>query len=255
MTELKSRADQWLVSNGLAPSRAEASRLIKAGAVSHCVAGRWQPVPKPSFVLAAQAQVRLDEGNQNPYVSRGAFKLADIVTANAVDCKDIIVLDVGQSTGGFTDYVLQRGAAKVVGLEVGHDQLAPKLRQDERVVCLEGVNARDLSGVDLSRYAPQGFDLVVMDVSFISQTLILPNLPALMRPGGWLLSLVKPQFEVGKDGVGKGGIVRDESLFDDVRNKIQQCVQGLGLTIQDYRPSPIAGGDGNQEFLLAALKL
>ncbi len=255
MTELKTRADQWLVNNNLASSRAEAARLIKSGAVSLRLAGQWRTVSKPSALLLASAEVQVAEEAKNPYVSRGAYKLADITLANSVVCNDITALDVGQSTGGFTDFLLQQGAAKVVGLEVGHDQLAAKLRQDPRVVCLEGVNARDLSAVDLKQYAPGGFDLVVMDVSFISQRLILPNLPALMRPGGWLLSLVKPQFEVGKEGVGKGGIVRDEALFDDVRDKIVQCTTDLGLTVKDYRPSPITGGDGNREFLMAALKL
>ncbi|BFM09565.1 TlyA family RNA methyltransferase [Halioxenophilus aromaticivorans] len=255
MTELKSRADQWLVNHGLASSRAEAARLIKAGAVTQQVAGQWQTVAKPSVALLATARVQVADGALNPYVSRGAFKLAEIASANSVSCSNVTALDVGQSTGGFTDFLLQQGAAKVVGLEVGRDQLAPKLRQDPRVVCLEGVNARDLSGIDLAQHAPQGFDVIVMDVSFISQTLILPNLPALMRPGGWLLSLVKPQFEVGKEGVGKGGLVRDEALFEQVRQSIEACVEGLGLRVKDYRPSPITGGDGNREFLLAALKL
>lgn len=254
MTEYKSRADQWLLNAGLVTSRAQATRLIKAGAVSYCVAGVWRTLDKPSQALAENAQVTIDPAAQNPYASRGAYKLAEIIAAIGLDCSDIIALDVGQSTGGFTDFLLRHGAKRVVGLEVGRDQLVARLRQDPRVVCLEGVNGRDLSGVDLHQYAPAGFDLVVMDVSFISQTLILPNLPALLRPGGWLLSLVKPQFEVGPQGVGKGGVVRDESLFDDVRLRIEACLATMGMELQDYRPSPITGGDGNREFLLAALK-
>lgn len=254
MTESKSRADQWLVNAGLASSRAEAARLIKSGAVSVCSAGSWRRVAKPSQPLVLDAEVKVDRSAQNPYASRGALKLADIITNADINCRDITALDVGQSTGGFTDYLLQQGAVKVVGLEVGRDQLLPRLRQDPRVVCLEGVNARDLSGVDLAAHAPSGFDVIVMDVSFISQTLILPNLPALLRPGGWLLSLVKPQFEVGREGVGKGGLVRDVGLYDQVQQKITSCVTNLGLTVCHYRPSPITGGDGNREFLLAAQK-
>jgi len=254
MTTFKIRADQWLVNAGLASSRAQAARLIKAGAISVRINKRWQPVDKPSAPLSPDAEIEVQAGSEGQYVSRGALKLEEALRAIDLDCADINALDVGQSTGGFTDFLLQSGAARVVGVDVGHEQLAERLRTDPRVVCLEGINARSLDEVDLLQYAPAGFDLIVMDVSFISQTLIVPNLPPLMRPGGWLVSLVKPQFEVGRDGVGKGGLVRDETLFPLVQTKIEACVVEHGLVVERYIPSPITGGDGNREFLLAAQK-
>jgi 23S rRNA (cytidine1920-2'-O)/16S rRNA (cytidine1409-2'-O)-methyltransferase len=165
----------------------------------------------------------------------------------------ITALDVGQSTGGFTDCLLQHGAARVVGIEVGHDQLHPRLRQDPRVICLEGYNARALEP-SLRDHTPEalGFELAVMDVSFISQTLILPSLAPLLRPEGLLITLVKPQFEAGPEHIGKGGLVRDSAIYERIRQKIEACCRDNNLLPCWWSESPITGGDGNREFLLAA---
>ncbi len=246
------RADQLLVEQNLAASRAQASRLIKADAVQVQQAGQWQLVQKPSQPLFADSVLRVLDNTETQYVSRGGHKLARALDASNTIVDGCTALDVGQSTGGFTDCLLSRGARQVVGVDVGRDQLAERLRLDARVVCLEGINARNLPSEQLLAYAPGGFDLAVMDVSFISQTLILPNLPDLLKPGGVLLSLVKPQFEVGKDNIGKGGLVRDERLYPAVQDKIVRCLQSLDFTVQHYLPSPIEGGDGNREFLVVA---
>ena len=161
---------------------------------------------------------------------------------------------MGQSTGGFTDCLLQSGIQQVVGIEVGHDQLAPRLREDSRVICLEGYNARELKPELLDYTGGTGFDLAVMDVSFISQTLILDSLASLLRKNGLLITLVKPQFEVGPSHVGKGGIVRDSSLYPKVRQRIEHQLSDLGFEPIDFRESPVLGGDGNREFVLVARK-
>jgi 23S rRNA (cytidine1920-2'-O)/16S rRNA (cytidine1409-2'-O)-methyltransferase len=162
-----------------------------------------------------------------------------------------VCLDVGQSTGGFTDCLLQNGARHVVGVDVGHGQLHSQLRADPAVTAIEGVNCRALSAADLGKALPEGgFELIVGDVSFISLTLILPQLPALLAADGDLLLLVKPQFEVGPDNIGKGGIVRDPTLYHDVEHKFRECAKTLGLTVRAWLDSPITGGDGNREFFI-----
>jgi 23S rRNA (cytidine1920-2'-O)/16S rRNA (cytidine1409-2'-O)-methyltransferase len=247
------RADQLLVAQGLANTRSQATRLIKEGAVYALIDGHQRPITKPSMKLDDSTQLQVTDQNCLRYVSRGALKLEKALTL-LPSVKGQTALDVGQSTGGFTDCLLQAGAAKVVGVDVGHDQLAKSLLADDRVICLEGINARDLPAEQLLEYSPQGYDLAVMDVSFISQTLILPGLVTLIKPGGWLVSLVKPQFEVGRDGVGKGGIVRDASLYALVKKNLTGQLQQLGLTTQHFIDSPITGGDGNREFLMLAHK-
>ncbi len=254
MNEKRQRADQLLVSQQLAGSRAQAARLIKAGLVSVAQGGLWLAVEKPSQPLAGDAVLRVAENEASRFVSRGALKLAHALQSAQVEVTGLTALDVGQSTGGFTDCLLQAGAVHVVGVDVGHDQLAAKLRADPRVTCLEGINARQLPAASLLELCPGGYDLIVMDVSFISQTLILPNLPALLRPGGYLISLVKPQFEVGREHVGKGGLVRDAALYPQLQAKIETLVVELGLAVRFFLPSPITGGDGNREFLLLAQK-
>ncbi|WNZ57552.1 TlyA family RNA methyltransferase [Microbulbifer sp. MKSA007] len=163
-------------------------------------------------------------------------------------------LDVGCSTGGFSDCLLQRGAASVVGVDVGRDQLAQKLLDDPRMYLFEGVNARHLEASQIAPHGDAGFDAIVMDVSFISQALILPQLPALLKPSGQLLSLVKPQFEVGPEGIGKGGLVRDAKYYPEVHERITALCEDLGLEVKEYIDSPIKGGDGNREFLLWATR-
>jgi len=166
---------------------------------------------------------------------------------------DMHALDVGISTGGFTDCLLQAGATRVVGVDVGHGQLAARLQDDPRVLLREGINARQLDAAELLPLNDgQPFDLAVMDVSFISQTLVLPVLAPLLKPGGLLLSLVKPQFEVGREGISKGGIVRDPALYAGVQERVTATAREAGFTPLDWFDSPIAGGDGNREFFLYA---
>lgn len=249
------RADILLVEQRLSESRAQAQKQIAAGKVQYFDGGNWLPVTKSSLKLPADTRFQIHADEADRYVSRGALKLLGALRETGLNVSGMTALDIGQSTGGFTDCLLQAGAAKVVGVDVGHDQLAKRLREDERVVCLEGINARDLP-VDqlLPCSGGQGFDLAVMDVSFISQTLILPGLARVIKPGGYLISLVKPQFEVGKEGVGKGGIVRDQRLYQQVAEKITRACKAQHLSVTTYLESPITGGDGNREFLLFAVK-
>ncbi|GGO87325.1 TlyA family rRNA (cytidine-2'-O)-methyltransferase [Marinobacterium nitratireducens] len=250
------RLDMLLVDRGDASSRTHAQRLIKDGRVKARIGATWQAITKPGLKLAADTPLEVTPDPQDRFVSRGALKLQGALERCRIEVRDRVAIDVGQSTGGFTDCLLQAGAARVVGIEVGHDQLDARLRQDPRVLCYEGMNARELPAGELLAHCRDdlGFDLAVMDVSFISQTKILPSLAPLIRPGGLLVSLVKPQFEVGPGGIGKGGIVRDESLYAQVERDIRDCCEALGLRVRDYFPSPIKGGDGNTEFLLQAEK-
>jgi 23S rRNA (cytidine1920-2'-O)/16S rRNA (cytidine1409-2'-O)-methyltransferase len=242
------RADALLVERSLAPSRAAARRLIEAGRVfADDVAVSKAALELPPTVVLRIAEDPNDR--HDLYVSRGGVKLAGALAHSGLDVRGRICFDVGQSTGGFTDCLLQHGAAQVVGVDVGHGQLHPKLAADPRVRCLEGINAREL---EESALAGRQFDLIVGDVSFISLTLILPRLPALLAPAGDLLLLVKPQFEVGPQGVGKGGIVRDTSLYATVEAKLRACCAENGLAVIAWFDSPITGTDGNHEFFLHA---
>ncbi len=249
----EARIDVLLVEKKLAPSRTHAQRIIAARQVSYRQGGVWIDAVKPSLKLPRETEFAVKKGDLDRYVSRGALKLAGAISTTGLNVTGMTALDVGQSTGGFTDCLLQRGAAKVVGVDVGRDQLAAQLREDPRVICLEGINARALpADLLLSHTAGRGYDLAVMDVSFISQQKILPSLVPLLKPDGVLISLVKPQFEVGKKGVGKGGLVRDRRLYRDVEVNIRACCQRLGLDVVDYFQSPLKGGDGNREFLIYA---
>lgn len=251
------RADLLLIRRGLAPSRTAAQRLIEAGRVRFERAGHgaraWQTLAKASLDLPADTLLELLPDAEDRYVSRGGRKLAGALAHTALDVSGWTCLDVGQSTGGFSDCLLQAGAARVVGVEVGHGQLHPRLRGHTRVVCLEGLNARELSREMLGPHCPaQGFDLIVADLSFISLTLILPRLPPLLAPTGHLLLLVKPQFELGPQALGKGGIVRDDRLYATVQAKLYQACLACGIAPVDWFASAIPGGDGNREFFLHA---
>lgn len=247
------RLDILLVERGLVASRARAQRLIKEGRVKVETDG-WQVAQKPGLKIAADTAIEVEADESDRYVSRGALKLIPALETFAPDLALKVALDVGQSTGGFTDCLLQHGAARVVGIEVGHDQLAAQLRDDPRVTCIEGYNARNLGPDVLSHNNGQAFDLAVMDVSFISQTLILDGLASVLKPGGLLFTLVKPQFEVGPEHIGKGGIVRDANLYPKVRHKIESQLTSLGFILLEYAESPVLGGDGNREFVLVARK-
>lgn len=249
----RQRADQALVARGLAESRTAAQRLIAAGRVQVDLGKGWEAVAKPSAELADDTPLQVLPGDEDRYVSRGGLKLAGALAACNVNPAGKTCLDLGQSTGGFTDCLLQAGAARVVGVEVGHGQLHPRLIGHPQVATREGVNARALTPADLGDLFPAGgFDLIVGDLSFISLTLILPRVPTLLAPSGALLLLVKPQFEVGPDKLAKGGLVKDETLYPQVEARIRAAAETLGLTVRHYVDSPIRGGDGNREFFIHA---
>lgn len=253
------RADQLLVARGLAASRSQAARLIAGGLRWRAHAAQpWRSVAKSGEELPEGAQLELADAAEACYVSRGGLKLEGALAATAVPVAGRLCLDVGQSTGGFTDCLLQQGAAHVVGVDVGHGQLHARVAGDARVTAIEKCNARALEPSQLqgaapfANQAPVGFDLIVGDLSFISLTLVLPALAPLLRDGADLLMLVKPQFELQPAQIGKGGIVRDVQLYAQVQARLQEAAQACGLRVQHWLPSPIAGGDGNREFFIHA---
>lgn len=251
------RLDQLLVTLGLARSRTRAQRLIRHGRVALAEGGRV--LTRPGEKLPDDTRLTVEADPEERYVSRAGLKLEALIAALGLDLAGRLVLDVGQSTGGFTDCALAHGARHVIGVEVGHDQLDPGLREDPRVTCLEGLNARAMAGDPRlgAAFAAQGAtgpELVVMDVSFISQTLILPEIAALLPAGGELASLVKPQFEVGPGGVNHRGLVTDPARYREVEAKIRDVCAAVGLAIRHWQESPLLGGDGNREFLLHAVR-
>jgi 23S rRNA (cytidine1920-2'-O)/16S rRNA (cytidine1409-2'-O)-methyltransferase len=329
------RADQLLVQRGLASTRAQAQRLIASGvqwlklghhhtaqgAMSGAEIGAasssgsalyWQRIAKNGDILPDDAQIELLNDAEARYVSRGGLKLEGALQTLGLSVKDSTCLDVGQSTGGFTDCLLQQGAARVVGVDVGFGQLHDKLRSDERVLCFERVNAREpgaiadeiaklLAGEDEqedddfdsefddgsygdAEFTPKNiaaqatnmptsmlnsevnsgifepefvakFDFIVGDLSFISQTLVLPAIAPLLKPNGCLVMLVKPQFELNFGQVGKGGIVREAALYEQVEKRVREAYAEEGLTVHAWLESPIQGGDGNREFFIHASKV
>ncbi|MCA1632779.1 MAG: TlyA family RNA methyltransferase [Acidobacteria bacterium] len=239
----RERVDKLLVERGLAPSRTRAQALVMAGAV---LVGE-QRVEKPSETYPPDAPLRV-RGAEDPaarYVGRGGLKMEQALRAFGLDVSGLVCLDVGASTGGFTDCLLQHGARRVVAVDVGHNQIDWRLRTDERVEVREGVNARHLRAEDFV----ERFDLVVMDVSFISATKVLPALVPLVKDGGRVVVLVKPQFEVGRGEVGKGGIVNDPAQHARVVEEVGAAARELGLRVSGVTESPIQGADGNREFL------
>ncbi|HVF56914.1 MAG TPA: TlyA family RNA methyltransferase [Pyrinomonadaceae bacterium] len=239
----RERIDKLLVERGLAPSRTRAQALVMAGVV---LVGE-QRVEKSSETFAPDAIVRV-RGSDDPaarYVGRGGLKLEKALDEFGVKVDGLACLDVGASTGGFTDCLLQRGARRVVALDVGHNQIDWRLRTDSRVEVREGVNARHLRPQDFD----ERFDLVVMDVSFISATKVLPALTPLLAEGGRVVILIKPQFEVGRGEVGRGGIVSDPAQHARVVGEVNAAAQELGLRVRGIVESPIHGADGNREFL------
>ncbi len=279
------RADLFLVEHGHATTRSQAQRLIASGVqwrVDEAVA--WKKVAKNGDEIPGGAELQVLDTTEAKYISRGGLKLEGALKASCLDVSGLRCLDIGQSTGGFTDCLLQHGAAQVVGVDVGHGQLHESLRADPRVVCIEGVNARSLTAADLATHyrralhvssgseddfedtaeeddegeAVDGFDPVfdflTGDLSFISLTLVLPAVVRLLKADGHLLMLVKPQFELQPGQIGKGGIVRDAALFDFVEKRLRDACAGLGLDVLAWLESPIAGGDGNREFFIHAQK-
>ena len=280
------RADLFLVEHGHATTRSQAQRLIASGVqwrVDEAVA--WKKVAKNGDEIPGDAELQVLDTTEAKYISRGGLKLEGALKATGLDVGGLRCLDIGQSTGGFTDCLLQHGAAQVVGVDVGHGQLHESLRADPRVVCIEGVNARSLTARDLAMHYRRalhvssgseddfedasekeeddgealggfdpGFDFLTGDLSFISLTLVLPAVVRLLKPEGHLLMLVKPQFELQPGQVGKGGIVRDAALFEFVEKRLRDTCAGLGLDVLKWLESPIAGGDGNREFFIHAQK-
>ena len=247
------RADQLLVQRALAPTRSAAQRLIGAGAVRWFGPAGWTVPRKAGEDLPGDCQLEVTDDAELRFVSRGGLKLDAALARCAIDVAGANALDVGQSTGGFTDALLQRGAAHVVGLEVGRGQLAASLAADARVVCHEGQNARDVRGSAFEQAEPRhSFGVVVADLSFISLTLVLPTIAEWLAPGGDAALLVKPQFELQPADIGKGGLVKHASAYARVEARIREACASLHLTVRDYFDSPIAGGDGNREFFVWA---
>ncbi|MEM8530429.1 MAG: TlyA family RNA methyltransferase [Chloroflexota bacterium] len=241
----KTRLDQLLVQRGLAETRSKAQALIMAGSVR--VGGH--PRSKPGDMVLPDADVTVAEAL--PYVSRGGYKLAHALDSFPLDPTALTALDIGASTGGFTDVLRQRGAARVYAIDVGYGQLDWGLRQDERVVVLERTNVRYLEalpGSDTNEQTPLA-DCAVIDVSFISLRLVLPAIQRLLRPSAWIVALIKPQFEAGQSQVGRGGVVRDRSVHAAVLRDILGFATDIGLPPHGLTRSPITGPAGNIEFL------
>ncbi len=274
------RADLFLVEHGHATTRSQAQRLIASGVQWRADADNaWKKIAKNGDEIADGAEIDVPDATEAKYISRGGLKLEGALHKTGVDVTGLRCLDIGQSTGGFTDCLLQHGAAEVVGVDVGHGQLHASLREDARVTCLEGINARSLTATELIAACARihwakgqfdaenrlfddvanveddvsaEFDFLTGDLSFISLTLVLPAVVRLLKPAGELLMLVKPQFELQPGQVGKGGIVRDEAMFAVVEKRLRESCAALGLDVIAWLDSPITGGDGNREFFIHA---
>ncbi|MGH9905700.1 MAG: TlyA family RNA methyltransferase [Pyrinomonadaceae bacterium] len=239
----RERIDKLLVERGLAESRTKAQAMVMAGAVL----ADEQRVAKPSDLVSIGSEIRI-KGAGNPisrFVSRGGLKLEAALTEFAIDVQDFLCLDVGASTGGFTDCLLQHGARQVVAIDVGHNQLEWRLRTDTRVAVREGVNARYFRPEDFN----DKFDLAVVDVSFISATKVMPAVVDLLTEAGCLIVLIKPQFEVGRGEVGSGGVVRDPGKHARVIQEVNRAALELGFEVRGVIESPIRGAEGKTEFL------
>ncbi len=279
------RADLFLVEHGFATTRSQAQRLISGTVQWRVDEGvAWKRVAKNGDEIPGNADVQVLDSTEAKYISRGGLKLEGALKSTGIDVSGLRCLDIGQSTGGFTDCLLQHGALEVLGVDVGHGQLHPSLREDARVLCLEGINARSLTATELIAARARSmwatghsgddsgsedefdadavvddgfnpvFDFLTGDLSFISLTLVLPAAVRLLRPDGDLLMLVKPQFELQPGQIGKGGIVREPALFEFIEKRLRDTCAALGLDVMGWLESPIQGGDGNREFFIHARK-
>ena len=242
---IKIRLDRLLVARGFAESRERGHALILAGQV--LVNGQKQD--KAGALVPEDAGIRI-LGEVLPYVSRGGLKLEGALKGFKISVEGKTALDVGASTGGFTDCLLQHGAEKVYAVDVGYGQLAWKLRQDPRVITIERVNIRDIA----SSLIPEPIDIAVIDVSFISLEKVIPSILKFLNPDSEIIALIKPQFEVGREQVGKGGIVRDEAARSAAVDRVTDFIRGSGFEVKGVIPSPITGQDGNVEFLMHAVR-
>ena len=239
----KTRLDRLLVERGLAPSRTQAADLIRRGCVT--VAGK--PAPKPGVLVTADAELAVSP-EACAYVSRGGLKLAAALDAFGFNPEGTVALDIGASTGGFTDVLISRGAAKIYAVDVGRGQLHAKLTVNPKIIAMEGTDARALD----RKLVGEEVTAIVADVSFITLTLALPAALGLAAPGAWLVALVKPQFEAGRAAIGKGGIVRSEADRRKAVEKVRRFIEKQGWTVVGEIASPIRGGSGNEEFLIGA---
>lgn len=247
------RIDVYLVDLNLAQSRTAAQHLIDAGRVLVTENGVRKAITKASQKIEVGTTVEIVPSEEEEFVSRGGIKLKGALNRTKINVQNFLCLDVGISTGGFSDCLLRSGARAIVGIDVGHKQLSPLLQNNPHITLLEGINARKIEPTEILCFTNQElFDLIVIDVSFISLTHILTSVLPLLKKEGHLLALVKPQFEVGPDGLAKNGIVKNERLFAEVEQKIREHLGQLGFAIRDYFASPIAGGDGNREFFVWA---
>jgi len=247
--EKKERLDLALIRRALARTRGEAQEWIRKGYIT--VAGR--KAQKAGQLVLQTDPIEVDAFPCR-YVSRGGLKLEAALESFAIDVSGKKCLDIGASTGGFTDCLLQRGAAGVTAVDVGHSQMDPRILSDPRVRNFEGINARSLRPEEIGEIGEAVFEIIVADLSFISLTLVLPALVPLLAPGGTFILLVKPQFEVGREGLGKRGIVTDSARREEAVAKVCQSAIDLGLVALDTRESPVQGGDGNREYLAAFTK-
>ncbi|MFC1568147.1 TlyA family RNA methyltransferase [Candidatus Margulisiibacteriota bacterium] len=253
---MKKRLDQLLVELGRFTSRSRAQAAILAGQVFV----KGQKIDKAGALIPPDTEIEV-KGNEHPYVSRGGLKLAQALREFKIDVKDKVALDIGASTGGFTDCLLQHGAAKVYAVDVGYGQLAWKLRQDPRVKVFERLNARYLKPGDLGLATPRrcsgqagDCELATIDVSFISLSKILPAVYNLLAEGAGVVALIKPQFEARREQVGKGGIVKDEQVRQEVVERVKTAAGAIGFEVKGVVGSPITGADGNVEFLIHLIK-
>ena len=244
------RADQLLVERGMAPTRSAAQRLIATGAVRWRAPAGWRVPTKSGEDLPSEADVEITDDAELRFVSRGGLKLEGALARLGIDVAGMTCLDLGQSTGGFTDALLARGATHVVGVDVGHGQLHPRLAADPRVTALEGVNARHLEAAQLP---VERFDLIVGDLSFISLTLVLPTIVPLLGEGHLLL-LVKPQFELQPVDIGSGGQVKTAAAYGHAEKRLRKACATNGLRVLDWFNSATPGGEGAREFFLHAVR-
>ena len=247
------RADQLIVLKGLAPTRSAAQRLIESGGVRWMSPTGWAVPRKAGEDLPEDCLLEIADDAELRFVSRGGLKLEGALERSGIKALNMNCLDIGQSTGGFTDVLLQQGARRVVGIDVGHGQLCERLASSDRIKTFEGLNARNVSGSAFEREEPtKSFDLIVADLSFISLTWVLPTIANYLAPSGQAMLLVKPQFELQPADIGKGGLVKKPSAYLLVEQRIRDACTVLSLQVLDYFASPIQGGDGNREFFVHA---